>query len=103
MQRPSRNIRPLSRKKTAFVPRIAYGCVGLAMSVVPLCASCSTDDGGGGPHVDPCFPCGPIDDSGLDSTGGDAADAGNDAIGNFSSEAGEAGAIVDGANDVLGE
>src|SRR5580658_8663564 len=35
----------MSRKKMALVPRLAYGCVGAGMSVIPLCvvstAACS--------------------------------------------------------------
>jgi hypothetical protein len=33
-------------KKTAFVPRLAFGCVGLGMGVIPLCVACSSDDKG---------------------------------------------------------
>jgi hypothetical protein len=36
----------LALKKTAFVPRLAYGCVGAGMSVIPLCVSCGALDGG---------------------------------------------------------
>lgn len=31
-----------ARKKTAFVPRLAFGCVGLGMSVIPLSVACGS-------------------------------------------------------------
>src|ERR1700678_2647398 len=33
-----------SRKKTAFVPRLAYGCVGVGMGVIPFCAPLGCGD-----------------------------------------------------------
>src|SRR5580704_12650034 len=33
-----------SRRKTAFIPHLAYGCVGVGMGVIPLCVSCSAGD-----------------------------------------------------------
>jgi hypothetical protein len=35
-----------SPRKTAFVPRLAYGCVGLGMGVIPLCAASSACNSG---------------------------------------------------------
>ena len=59
-------------KKTALVPRLAYGCVGAGMAVVPLITlptGCSDDAGA---HIDPAMTF----DSGFDA---DAADDAGDA------------------------
>ena len=95
-----RNTKHCLPKKTAFVPRFAYGCVGIGMSVVPVCASCTEDvrDAVPPPTVYPAvfdgsaadapnndapppvvFPA--VVDSGPDAPGAerDAPDAANDA------------------------
>jgi len=38
----SKNPLGKSPKKTAFVPRLAYGCVGVGMGVIPLCVASSS-------------------------------------------------------------
>jgi hypothetical protein len=35
-----------SLKRTAFVPRLAYGCVGLGMGVIPLSVGCTAATAG---------------------------------------------------------
>jgi hypothetical protein len=45
-----------SRKRTAFVPRLAYGCFGVGMGVIPLCAGCSPDNGPPAVGIEPYIP-----------------------------------------------
>ncbi len=40
-----------SLKRTAFVPRLAYGCVGAGMGVIPLCAISSLSSACSSPSV----------------------------------------------------
>jgi hypothetical protein len=37
---------PRSGKRTAFVPRLAYGAFGVGVGVIPLCVGCSDNNGG---------------------------------------------------------
>jgi hypothetical protein len=66
-----------SRRKTAFVPRLAYGCVGVGMGVIPLCVSCSAGDSTPSVGVEPYLGSGsePGGGSGSASGGAGSGDA----------------------------